>query len=176
MTFAAVTRVVRHFKALEYFRCHFQIWEFVINTSFKSQRSRWMTLCERACNMKSQCLRAQHYAAVSVYVCVECVFTKQAQSQPSLMWSSVSTPYQQHFVVPASLSLLCVCTTSPPDSQQPPPYTCTVSRRHWQIQPTVLQVQPDFHVLFCFSTYSFLRDLMYIITYEKLTFLHTLVV
>lgn len=59
-------------------------------------------------------------------MCAECVY-QQAWSQPSLMWSSVSTPYQQHFVVPASLSVLCVCTTSQSDSQQSPRYTCTLS-------------------------------------------------
>lgn len=174
MTFAAVTRVIRHFKALVYFRYHFQIREFVINTSFKSQWSRWMTLSECASNIKSQCLHIWHYATVSVYVCVERVFTKQARSQPSLMWSSVSTPYQQHFVVPASLSLLCVCTTSPPDSQQPPRYTCSVSHRCWQNPANRASGPTRFPRFVLLFTCNFSRDLMYIIANSRVYIICTL--
>lgn len=56
-----------------------------------------------------------------------CLWSGLTASRPSLVRSSVSTPYQQHFVVPASLSGLRICTTSPPDIQQPPSYTCTLS-------------------------------------------------
>lgn len=56
-----------------------------------------------------------------------CLFMERSHSQPSLVSSSVSTPYQQHFVVPASLSGLRICTTSLPDILQPPGYTCTLS-------------------------------------------------
>lgn len=55
------------------------------------------------------------------------LFMERSPSRPSLARFSVSTPYQQHFVVPASLSGRRICTTSPPDIQQPPSSTCTLS-------------------------------------------------
>ncbi len=117
------------------------------------------------------------YTCVCICVCVSrvCVYSvKQAWSQPSLMWSSVSIPYQQHFVVPASLSVLCVCTTFLPDSQQPPKYTCTLS--HCRCFPLLANPShPCFrsdhsHGFWCYLhafLNIFLGDLMYVITYQK---------
>lgn len=84
------------------------------------------------------CVWVPAYRCVCVcvfHMCMpKCVCSvKQAWSQLFLMWSPVSRPYQRHFVVPASLSVLCVCTTSLPDSQQQSKYTCTLSQHHWSV-------------------------------------------
>lgn len=61
-----------------------------------------------------------------VWVWSACLWSALPASRPS-RGPSVSSPYQQHFVVPAPLSGLRICTTSLPDIQQPPGCTCTLS-------------------------------------------------
>jgi len=113
-----------------------------VQTSFTFWQWRWMAIFLSAPTISIQCFCIQYGTHTMICLCVWCVCVcvwesspcvysvQRAWSQPSLMWSTVSIPYQQHFVVPASLSVLCVCITSLPDSQQPPKYTCTLSHCH----------------------------------------------
>lgn len=186
--FATVTRNI-HFQAFIYWY-NVQIWDLVqeFSNQFYIMAMKMNDyFLECSYNINPVFLYTMWHKYSDTCVCgrvsLACVYSvKRAWSQPSHMWSSVSIPYQQHFVVPASLSVLFVCTTSLPDSQQPPKYTCTLShcRRRFSLLP--YPTHPSFtsnrsHGFWCYL-HTFLNNcmgnMMHLTTHQKLNEMYKL--
>lgn len=151
MTFAAVTRVIRHFKALDISGIISKYGSLLlIQVLSRSDQDEWLLVSAPPILKASVCTYG--IMQLCLYTCVSsvCLLSRLEASRPSC---DPLSPLLISNTLSSRPPCLC-CVSAPPlrliaSSRLDTPALCHTAAD--KIQPTALQVQPDFHVLFCFS-------------------------